>query len=960
MQFDPSEIDTPQGVRPVLGLNQIKGVPVEGTGLIGRVYAPGDSIWSITRLREIMLNNGPDLAFTSSAVSYRAAESDASVAEFLGDDAASVRGGDAEALVMGPAGMSFTGFMYIPKGVHEITVRSDDGFSLQIGGVTFSHHEGGRGTSATDRVAEFDGGLYKVDLLYFDGGGGQSLSLEMDGLVVDQSAFYASRGQFISEMNSQKLINKAVYHPSHFLGEDAYDAGRRTDGDNTRDELDGKGGNDLLVGKGGDDSMEGGYGHDRLFGGGGNDVMDGGRGSDMLNGGDGDDILIARSDAGLPRIGQLAVGMPTRDDPDGEVNQNRQMLKGWENHPKVADDILVGGEGNDTFLISPQLSGKLDIVRKHVRSDGSINWAGVAGENNELHDHWVDSFGIDMIADYVAGEDKIALIGHTVNIHSIEYRDTDRDGDQESIVTVTSNQHGGGGAHAMDLIGQIVIHGDRVEEDDIELDAGVTYGMVDHIDDLEEALYPAGQTKVTTVGGTKYFGYDTRSSMMNEGPITGSPEKFMDNPYARQVTTSDPTARNVEFTRGHLDPLREVTINGKTMTGSNADDELSAMPGGVDTTPAALAFWRLSDNGQGSSVDLRGGDAARAYTLYENQALIRTDGGTTGPNGTEGSALYFNGEDDFAYVEHDVAHQFSQGTIAMWIRPDDLSDDMTILSKDAKGQGDGGHFRLGVTEDGGLFLRMAQGDGGANRSWITTKGLVEEGEWAHIAVSFTEDGVQVYLDGETLSDFRWVPTEGNVDTPGDYTEAYLTMNTEGWVLGANTSNRESSTSAGGFATTDEDLSDPFEGAMADFGIWGGFTKEDALNETQVGVLHDRGPAPFLNGRSGVDPIYKAKDVIAGGNGDDVLDGAGGDDRLYGGGGDDSLMGDYGDDILQGGAGRDYLDGGRGSDLLLGGDGDDVLMSRSDAGEQRAGQLVLGEPSRDFPAPPTITSSATNG
>ncbi|MEM9048122.1 MAG: LamG-like jellyroll fold domain-containing protein [Pseudomonadota bacterium] len=970
MQFDPAEIDTPLGLRPVMGLNQINGVPVNGTGLVGRVYAPGDSIWSITRLREIILNNAPDLTFTASQLSYRGKESDISVAEFLGEDAASARGGDPEALVVEPAGMSFTGFMYIPQGVHEITVRSDDGFSLKIGGVTFSHHEGGRGTSPTDRVAEFDGGLYQVDLLYFDGGGGQSLSLEMDGIVVDQSAFYATPAQFVQAMNSEKLVSTSVYHPAHFLGEDSLDASGRINGTYTRDVIDGKGGNDLLVGLGGDDSIEGGYGHDRLYGGTGNDIMDGGRGSDLLIGGDGDDILIARSDAGITRIGQLAVGRPTRPDPDNEVNYGRDYLKGWENHPKVADDILVGGAGNDTFLISPQINAKLDIIRKHVRSDGTINWAGVAGENDELHDHWVDSFGIDMIADFVKGEDKIAIIGHTVDICDIWYRDTDGDGDIETIVNIASNQSGncvrtgetvcncidniatgGGGAHDGDLIGQLIIHGDRVTEDDIVIDAGVTYGIVDSIDDVAEARYPDGATKVTKIGNQVYVGYDTRDGS-DYGAISGSPEDFMTNPFAAQVTTGAPTVRNVEYTRGHFDPLRQVSIDGKTMIGNGADDVMSSAPGAgyVDPTPAALAFWRLSDNGQGSAKDLRGGPDARAYTLYESQALIRTDGGTTGPYGTSGSALSFNGEDEFAYISSTTAHQVSQGTIAIWIRPDDLSDDMTVISKDRKGNGEGGHFRLDVTEDGGLFMRFAEGDDGGNKSWITAKGIVEEGAWTHLAISFTEEGVQVYKDGQTLNDFYWIPAEGNVDTPGEYTEAYLTMNSEGWVLGANASGVEDTSSAGAFATDDEDLDDPFLGAMADFGLWGGFTKEDALTGAQVSFLHERGPAAFLDGRSGVDPIFNAMDVMAGGSGNDTLDGEGGDDRLYGGGHDDSLIGGYGDDILMGGDGRDVLDGGRGSDLLLGGDGDDVLMSRSDAGEQRAGQLVLGEPSRDFPDP----------
>ncbi|MEO1729095.1 MAG: hypothetical protein AAFR95_18985, partial [Bacteroidota bacterium] len=147
---------------------------------------------------------------------------------------------------------------------------------------------------------------------------------------------------------------------------------------------------------------------------------------------------------------------------------------------------------------------------KHVKSDGSINWAGVAGENNELHDHWVDAFGIDIIADYNAEEDHIAVIGHTANVY-VSYADVIGDDAEESIITVISNQHGGGGAHAMDLIGQVIVSGDRVENDDIKTDDGVTYGIVEGYEDIAEALYPQGDEKISTVNGVGIKGYDSRT-----------------------------------------------------------------------------------------------------------------------------------------------------------------------------------------------------------------------------------------------------------------------------------------------------------------------------------------------------------------------------------------------------------------------------------------------------------------
>jgi Ca2+-binding RTX toxin-like protein len=336
-------------------------------------------------------------------------------------------------------------------------------------------------------------------------------------------------GMEASDALNQAQIEALIANgPTTFTPEDpTVNAGNDViNGGAGEDVLYGEAGDDVIDGGADGDVIEGGYGDDRLIGGDGNDVLDGGRGSDVLLGGDGDDILISGSDAGEQTIAQAyengdddgAGGV--RSDPDDEVDPATRRL--YPDQPLKADDILVGGEGSDTFLIRPQINAKEGILFDNVNDDRTINWRGVAGENNEVHDHWVDSFGIDIIADYNAAEDHIAIIGHTVSIANLEHKDSDGDNvDDYSVITVRSNQGGGGGAHNGDLIGQVIVYGDLVNVDDVEVNPRVHYGIVDTIDELQEALAPAGDR-------IDMDAYDTLE-------VTSDPREYFDNPFLSEL-----------------------------------------------------------------------------------------------------------------------------------------------------------------------------------------------------------------------------------------------------------------------------------------------------------------------------------------------------------------------------------------------------------------------------------------
>lgn len=456
------------------------------------------------------------------------------------------------------------------------------------------------------------------------------------------------------------------------------------------DSLSGDAGDDSLGGGAGHDSLEGGYGDDVLDGGDGNDVLDGGRGSDLLLGGAGNDLLVSRSDAGEQRIGQLAIGEATRGDPDNEVNRERQKLYGWEDQPLEADDILVGGEGRDTFLFNPQINAKRDIILKHVNADRTIDWADVAGENDELHDHWVDSFGIDVIADYRAAEDTIAIVGHTV-APEVRYEMVDGDGDGViddtlSIITVYSNQHGGGGAHTRDLIGQIVVHGDLVDPDALVVDAGVTHGIVETVDELQEALAPSGPPKETSVGGTTILGYDSRDEG-SLGPIVASPQDFVDNPYADSDlfdyagSVPDDVPPLAAVVDAQSNPvLAKMVLSGDPGDYVNLPHEGAVA--GMAQAEGTVAFAFTADDPGGSNQALMSKDARTFVDGGHLTAWIDKDAHVQVRYQSTGDSIVLKagGVDIVAGETYHLAFTFDDNAAALYI--DGVQEDIEDLSGD--------------------------------------------------------------------------------------------------------------------------------------------------------------------------------------------------------------------------------------------------------------------------------------
>ena len=671
---------------------------------------------------------------------------------------------------------------------------------------------------------------------------------------------------------------------------------------------------ETLQGSAGADHINGGYGDDRIQGGAGNDVLDGDRGSDLLEGGDGDDTLIIDSDAGEPVVGQ---DYDPNDGRNNELDPATNRL--YPNQPFVADDVLVGGAGADTFLIKPQINAKEDILLKHTQSDGRIDWADVAGENDNVHDHWVDSIGTDVIADYSKAEgDRIQVYGHTT-APEVSYADVDGDGDEESIIKIYSNQ-ANGGAHDDDFLGQVIVHGDRVELDDIEQKNMETYGVVERIDELAEAVAPTGT------------------------PDTDIESTASENPFLGEVETLDPGGRNgsgyteQSFARP-LAAASDDVINGTAGNDVLVGDE---MPEASAALNQPISFFSLTNAVNGTFTDATGVSTARYYEGDNGEARLQSNVPTmAGPDGSP--VAYFSDADDtLVYVPHDPAYEVMNATVTAWFNPTVLGDDRhMIFAKDERNGDDGGHFYVRIEQDGRLRVRVAEGDadnsGTYNHEWESTQPVIVENQWQHVALSLGQAGVAVYLNGELMGDDAFTAVRNGTPAMSEMTQGYLIGNDKPLIIGADP-RRANDTSTAEALGVNDTMEDEFEGGITDVGFWGGDTPSQNLTAAQIADLYANGPGD-LSGASAPQPIAVpvGNDTISGGAGDDDIDGGAGNDTLDGGEGSDTVMGGYGNDVVAGGAGADTLDGGHGEDQVSGGDGNDVIISRADAREPEIAQ-----------------------
>ncbi|WP_417541706.1 calcium-binding protein [Methylophaga thalassica] len=105
------------------------------------------------------------------------------------------------------------------------------------------------------------------------------------------------------------------------------------------DIISGGSGNDTILSEGGDNIIDGGSGNDNIVTGDGDDIIYGGDGNDDIYAGDGDDILSGGAGSDYIEGQGSTAG-------DETVNGNLYHV--------TSEDVLIGGDGNDTFVVGEE------------------------------------------------------------------------------------------------------------------------------------------------------------------------------------------------------------------------------------------------------------------------------------------------------------------------------------------------------------------------------------------------------------------------------------------------------------------------------------------------------------------------------------------------------------------------------------------------------------------------------
>jgi len=389
------------------------------------------------------------------------------------------------------------------------------------------------------------------------------------------------------------------------------------------------------------------------------------------------------------------------------------------------------------------------------------------------------------------------------------------------------------------------------------------------------------------------------------------------------------------------------TGNDRMVDGSDGSD-ITDYPTAVQTYDA-IGYWRLEETGGGTAVDLVGSNDG----VINSHITVGQSGVNPNSNG-----FYLDGNNSgnnrgFVDIADSPDFKLNQGTVQMWFNADSTSGTQYLFEKSETGERD--EFRIRMD---GNRIEVELTENYGTDSLDSGTATVTAGQWHHVAVTFGDGNLTLYLDGQQVdqvsSNNDWSANSRDIWIGARQDGSWNENHFHGYVDEVAIHDR---------ALTAGEIASLADGGPVDQGIvasddysGGAGIDEVDYSDSAEAVSVDLGAGTGSGGAAAQDS-YTGVENVTGSDLGDTLTGDGGANTLAGAAGNDTLSGAAGDDVLTGGAGDDVLTGGAGDDVFVVGAGADTItdFDTTDSGET----AVQGSTSYTLAADRLDTSALTD-
>jgi len=396
---------------------------------------------------------------------------------------------------------------------------------------------------------------------------------------------------------------------------------------------------------------------------------------------------------------------------------------------------------------------------------------------------------------------------------------------------------------------------------------GVIYdpnGQFEYLDQGESATDTFRYTTADGQGGTDTATVTVTVTGVDDNPIAVDDGPFdtdEDTPIVVSVLANDSDPDDaLTVTSATNGSNGSVTTNGTTVTYSpntgftGTDSFTYTIDDGAGTTDSATVTVSVSSTPAGPAYALRVQelDPLAYWRLEETTGTVATDTTGNGHDGVYGSAATLDqdgflpgsldnaarsdGASNVAEVAHDTAFLLDDGSISLWFNADRVDQTQGLITKDAYGNGTGGHFRIILRADGVLNTRIQTTS--TSHTIQSATDTVTADQWHQVVLNFGSGGLALYLDGQLVGSNSY--TGGLGSTSGGV------GNLEPFTLGSNQglSSDQSSDGENGF----------LHGVLDEVSLFG-----RALSTQEIAELYDLG----INGPPNAPPVADGDSATTG-------------------------------------------------------------------------------------------------